>query len=63
MPLLELQIDLLEATDADIKFSVTLNGFSCCSDAQRLHVAKEESPTKFDEKVFAEEKKKERKRP
>ena len=56
-PLLELQISLLEVTDADIKLSVTLNGFAQPFDAQRMLSAKDELPTKFDEKGFAEEKK------
>ena len=56
-PLLELQISLFEVPDADIKFYVALNGFSL-PDPHPLLDAKDESPTKFDEKVFAEEKKK-----
>jgi hypothetical protein len=53
-PLLELQIDLLEAPDADIKFAVTLNGFSR---SDPLLTTKNEPATKFDERAFAEEKK------
>jgi hypothetical protein len=55
-PLLELQIALFEVTDADIKISVTLNGFS--RPDPLVLTSKDESPTKFDERVFAGEKKK-----
>jgi hypothetical protein len=57
-PLLELQVTLFEVTNADIEFSVTLNGFSRPSDRQGLLAAKDESATNFDERTFAEEKKK-----
>jgi len=56
--LLELQIKLIEVTDANIKLKVTLNCFSQPYDGQPLVATKDGSPTPFDEKTFGDEKRK-----